>query len=69
MNLNKLKKVFIEFCRLLLGITFVFSGITKAIDPVGGAIKIADYLVAFKLDALKELPSSSRSTSRPSSSP
>lgn len=55
MNLNKLKKVFVEFCRLLLGITFVFSGITKAIDPVGGAIKIADYLVAFKLDALKEL--------------
>ncbi|MDR0796921.1 MAG: DoxX family protein [Tannerella sp.] len=40
-------KILTEFCRILIGATFIFSGIAKAIDPVGGAIKIGEYLVAF----------------------
>ena len=40
-------KVLVNFCRILLGLTFLFSGIVKAIDPVGSQIKLADYLFAF----------------------
>ena len=46
-------KICVEFCRLLIGSVFVFSGTVKAIDPVGGAIKINDYLIAFGLDVFK----------------
>ena len=46
-------KVLTEFCRLLIGVTFVFSGFVKADDPVGGAIKIGDYLGAFGWDVLQ----------------
>ena len=40
-------KVLVNFCRILLGLTFMFSGIVKAIDPVGTQIKFTDYLYAF----------------------
>ena len=48
-----LRKTWAELCRLLLGAVFVFSGVAKAIDPMGGAIKIGDYLSAFGLEGLK----------------
>ncbi len=41
------KKVVAEISRLLIGVVFIFSGIVKAVDPAGGAIKIGDYLMAF----------------------
>ena len=44
-------KVVAELSRLMVGGVFAFSGFVKAIDPVGNAIKISDYLVAFGLDA------------------
>ena len=40
-------KLLVNFCRVLLGLTFMFSGIVKAIDPVGSQIKFSDYLYAF----------------------
>lgn len=43
------KKVIAEVCRLLLGVVFIFSGTVKAVDPMGGAIKIGDYLTSFGL--------------------
>ena len=52
---ENVRKIVSEVCRLLLGGVFIFSGITKAVDPVGGAIKIDDYLVAFGLDKLRSL--------------
>ena len=55
MNRPSFSKILVETCRLLLGVVFLFSGATKAVDPQGGAIKIADYLVAFGLDSFKEL--------------
>lgn len=45
-------KVIAEVCRLLIAVVFIFSGFVKAIDPVGNAIKIGDYLTAFGMDML-----------------
>lgn len=44
---DKQLKLLVNFCRVLLGLTFMFSGIVKAIDPVGSQIKFSDYLYAF----------------------
>jgi len=48
-------KVLVEISRLLLGIVFMFSGVVKAIDPVGFSIKIGDYLTSFGLGSLNFL--------------
>ncbi|MDL2277227.1 DoxX family protein [Parabacteroides sp. OttesenSCG-928-G07] len=48
-------KIITECCRVLVGGVFIFSGITKAIDPTGGAIKIEEYLNAFGLEMLSPL--------------
>lgn len=43
-------KTIAECCRLLLGVTFIFSGTVKAIDPMGTAIKIGEYLASFGME-------------------
>ena len=40
-----------NLCRLLLAVTFVFSGIVKLIDPRGTQYKIEDYTIYLNLDA------------------
>lgn len=45
-------KVAVNVCSFLLAIVLIFSGFTKAVDPVGGGIKIKEYLEAFGLTAL-----------------
>ena len=35
--------------RFVIGVTFILSGFLKAMDPVGGALKIDEYLKAFHL--------------------
>jgi uncharacterized membrane protein YphA (DoxX/SURF4 family) len=42
-----MKKTIAGICRTLLGVVFVFSGVVKAIDPLGTVYKIEDYLKAF----------------------
>ena len=41
---RKTKNIWVEICRIVLGLTFVFSGFVKCIDPWGTALKIGDYL-------------------------
>ena len=43
----RFKRSITVICQLVLGSTFLFSGIVKAIDPVGTSIKITEYLQYF----------------------
>ena len=45
---TKYKKIIVEISRVILGLVFVFSGFVKAVDPLGNAYKIQDYLTAFE---------------------
>ena len=44
-----IEKTWVNVCRFLLGVTFIFSGFVKAVDPLGSFYKIQDYLEAFGL--------------------
>lgn len=46
------RKLTTEICRIILGATFIFSGIVKAVDPVGGTIQMEEYFAAFRLTVL-----------------
>ncbi|MDU1904267.1 MAG: DoxX family protein [Dysgonomonas sp.] len=50
-----LLKAGIEVARIILAITFIFSGFVKSIDPLGTVYKIQDYLTAFGLSELHGL--------------
>lgn len=49
---TKIMKILAEVSRVIVGLTFVFSGLVKTIDPLGSTYKIQDYLIAFKLSSL-----------------
>lgn len=40
-------KFITQICRLLVGVLFIFSGVVKAIDPAGTAIKMEEYFEVF----------------------
>jgi uncharacterized membrane protein YphA (DoxX/SURF4 family) len=41
-----------DVCRVVLGLTFVFSGFVKTIDPWGTALKITEYLNVYGFETL-----------------
>ena len=41
-----MRKAIVNICRLVLAVTFIFSGFVKAVDPLGTQYKIHDYLTA-----------------------
>lgn len=48
-------KTGVEVSRFILGVTFLFSGFVKAVDPLGTAYKIEDYMSAWDLSSLSFL--------------
>ncbi|MGL5683421.1 MAG: BT_3928 family protein [Marinifilaceae bacterium] len=48
-------KVFATICRLLIAITFLYSGFVKAVDPSGLEYKLIEYFNAFGLESLRPL--------------
>lgn len=45
-------KFLVELARVVVGVTFLFSGFVKAIDPLGFVYKIEDYLIELQLTEL-----------------
>ena len=45
-----LTKIAVNIGRLLMAITFIFSGFVKGIDPLGTQYKITEYLEALHID-------------------
>lgn len=44
-----------HFCRIVVALTFVFSGAVKAIDPWGTALNVSNYLVTYGVEFLRPL--------------
>ena len=43
---QRLLKMIVYLCRIIVAVTFIFSGFVKAIDPIGTQYKLQDYLGA-----------------------
>jgi uncharacterized membrane protein YphA (DoxX/SURF4 family) len=48
-------KLLRSISRIIIGLVFIFSGLVKAIDPLGSAYKFHDYFQAFNLGFLNKL--------------
>ena len=48
-------KIINTLSRVVVGLTFIFSGVVKAIDPLGSAYKFHDYFLAFNIGFLNFL--------------
>lgn len=46
-DLHIVKNIWVNICRFLLAVVFIFSGFVKAVDPMGLLFKTQDYLEAF----------------------
>ncbi len=48
-------KILLNVSRLVAGLVFIFSGLVKAIDPLGSTYKFSDYFLAFNMEFLLPL--------------
>lgn len=53
MNKKKKEPIIIMILRILLGCLFIFSGLSKAIDPIANGYQFDDYFHSFHLDFLQ----------------
>lgn len=44
-----------HFCRVVVALTFIFSGAVKSIDPWGTALSVSNYLVSYGIEWFKPL--------------
>jgi hypothetical protein len=51
---QKANGIFLTFVQTFLGLLFIFSGIVKAIDPLGTAYKLHDYFGSFAQDGMAD---------------
>ena len=58
--LGRWLSVVVILVRVVVGVTFIFSGIVKLIDPAGTAYKIEDYLMAFNMPMFENRPIGSK---------
>ena len=49
---RRTEKILTEICRLILALTFVFSGFVKSVDPWGTALKVDEYLSIYGVEEL-----------------
>ena len=49
---QRTKNLVADICRVVLGLTFIFSGFVKTVDPWGAAIKITEYLNVYGFETL-----------------
>lgn len=49
---QRLLKMIVNLCRIIMAVTFIFSGFVKAIDPIGTQYKLQDYLGAIGMAAI-----------------
>lgn len=47
--------IFVTIVRWIVGATFIFSGLTKCVDPVGVSIYVDKYLATYSLEAMMPL--------------
>lgn len=52
---RRLFRLLTHFCRVIVALTFIFSGAVKSIDPWGTALNVNNYLVAYNLEWLEPL--------------
>lgn len=52
---NRALKIVARVCRVLLAVTFLFSGFVKTVDPWGTAIKVNEYLAIYGFENLHRL--------------
>ena len=48
---NTARRIAVNVSRAIIALTFIFSGFTKAVDPIGTQYKIHDYLQAWGMEA------------------
>ncbi|NCC99389.1 MAG: DoxX family membrane protein [Bacteroidia bacterium] len=53
--MRQAKRWILLICRFIFGLTFLFSGFVKAVDPLGTTYKISDYLDAFSMGFFSDL--------------
>ena len=49
---QRLLNMIVNLCRIIVAVTFIFSGFVKAIDPIGTQYKLQDYLGAIGMAAI-----------------
>lgn len=50
-----MKKGLLNFCRIFVGVLFIFSGLIKANDPLGFGYKLQEYFEVFHVDFLSPM--------------